>query len=76
MVVAIIINSILIAKRMVPLWLGAAISFTSWWGATLLGLTGKLPFTFVEYVVGYVVAIFVVAGVLHLVRARVADQKT
>jgi len=68
MFVAIIVNAVALTKRWVPLWLGASISFTSWWGATLLGLAGRLPYSFETYLVGYVVAIFLVAGIFHLVR--------
>lgn len=75
MVVAIILNAVALSYRLVPLWLGAAISFTSWWGATLLGLSGRLPFTFLEYAIGYVAAVFAVAVVLHLVRKAVMRRR-
>lgn len=68
MFVMIFINAVALHKRWVPLWLGASVSFTSWWGATLLGLAGHLPYSFSTYLLGYTVAIFAVAGVLHLVR--------
>ncbi len=68
MFVAILLNAIALHKRWVPLWLGASISFTSWWGATLLGLAGRLPYSFEVYLVGYIVAIFAVAGMLHFIR--------
>ena len=71
MVGMIVVNAILLAKRRISLWLGSAVSLTSWWGATILGLTGKLPFTFYEYLFGYIVAIFAVAGILHLIHTRV-----
>lgn len=68
MFVAILVNAVALHKRWVPLWLGASISFTSWWGATLLGLAGRLPYSFETYLIGYIVAIFAVAGILHYVR--------
>jgi len=68
MFAAIFLNAIAIQRRWVPLWLGASISFTSWWGATLLGLAGRLPYDFVTYLIGYVVAIGVMAVVLHGIR--------
>lgn len=68
MFVAIFVNAFLLTKRWIPLWLGASISFTSWWGATLLGLAGRLPYSFETYLAGYILAIFVVAGVLHYIR--------
>ena len=71
----IILNAVAMTYRFVPLWLAAAVSFTSWWGATLLGLTGRLPFTLVEYLFGYVVAIFVAAGILQLMRKWIAGAE-
>ncbi len=68
MFVMIFVNAIALQKRWVPLWLGASVSFTSWWGATLLGLAGHLPYTFSTYLAGYAVAIFAVAGILHFIR--------
>lgn len=68
MFVMIFLNAIALQKRWVPLWLGASISFTSWWGATLLGLAGRLPYSFFTYLVGYIIAIFVVAYILKLIR--------
>jgi len=65
MVVVIIINAVMISRRWVPMWLGAALSFTSWWGATILGLWRMIPYSFVEIVIGYVVAVFVVAAILE-----------
>lgn len=68
MFVAIFANAFLLHKRYIPLWLGSSISFTSWWGATLLGLAGRLPYSFTTYLIGYVIAIFAVAGLFHLLR--------
>ena len=63
MLVMIILNAIALHKRWTPLWLGASTSFVSWWGATLLGLAGQLPYSFTTYLIGYVVAIFAFAGI-------------
>lgn len=68
MFVAIIINAFALQKRWVPLWLGASISFTSWWGAALLGLAGELTYTFMTYIAVYIAAIFAVAGVTKFLR--------
>lgn len=74
MFVAIVVNAIALQKRWVPLWLGASISFTSWWGATILGMAGRLPYSFETYLFGYVVAIFAVAGTLRLIH-KVMSRK-
>ncbi|MCB9812230.1 hypothetical protein H6778_01075 [Candidatus Nomurabacteria bacterium] len=68
MFLMVFLNAFALQKRLVPLWLGASISFTSWWGATLLGLAGQLPYSFTTYLVGYVIAIFAIAGLFHLLR--------
>lgn len=70
MLVAIFVNAVALHKRWLPLWLGASISFTSWWGATLLGLAGRLPYSFETYFLVYVLAIGAVAGVSHFLRAK------
>ncbi|PIT91435.1 hypothetical protein COU17_00385 [Candidatus Kaiserbacteria bacterium CG10_big_fil_rev_8_21_14_0_10_49_17] len=70
MVLAIVINAVLLTRRLIPFWLGSAISFTSWWGATILGAWRHAPISFTEALLGYIVAIFIVAGVLELLRLR------
>jgi hypothetical protein len=72
MFAVIVVNAVLLSRRMMPLWLGASISLTSWWGATVLGLMGKLPYTLPVYLGVYMAAVVIVAGVLHLVRTRTA----
>lgn len=68
MFLMIILNALALQKRLVPLWLGASISFTSWWGATLLGLAGQLPYSFTTYLIGYIITVFAIAGLFHLLR--------
>ncbi len=70
MFAAIFINAVALHKRWVPLWLGASISFTSWWGAALLGMAGRLPYSFETYLIVYLLAIGLVAAVSHFLRAR------
>jgi len=70
----IFINAVLLTKHWIPMWLGASISFTSWWGATLLGLAGRLPYSFEVYLIGYVIAVLVVALILHLIRQWVISR--
>lgn len=64
----IVLNAVALTKHWVPLWLGAAISFTSWWGAMVLGAWRHVPYSFVTLLVAYMVAIGVVAYALHVVR--------
>lgn len=64
----IFLNALALQFRWVPLWLGASTSFVSWWGATLLGLAGSLPYSFTTYLIGYIAAIFAFAGVSKVLR--------
>ena len=64
----IIINAVAISNRWVPLWLGAATSFTAWWMATILGVAGRLPYSFLTYTLAFIATTLLVAGVLHLIR--------
>ena len=72
MFIVIIINAVVLTKRWIPLWLGASVSFTSWWGATLLGLAGRLPYDFTTYLIGYIFAIFIVAYLLKVIHRLLA----
>ncbi len=76
MFVAIVANAIALTKRWVPLWLGAAVSFTSWWGATILGVMHRPPYSFLTLLIAYIVAIFVIAGIQHLIRRHFAPKHT
>lgn len=68
LVVVIIANAVAIGRRWVPLWLGAATSFTSWWGATILGVAGPLPYNFLTFLAGFIVSVLAVAAILHYVK--------
>jgi hypothetical protein len=69
-------NAIAITLRWIPLWLGAAVSFTSWWTATILGTLGFLPFNFSTYIVGYILAIGIVSIVLHFIKAKIMTTQS
>ncbi len=66
--VMIVINAVCISRRFVPLWLGAATSFTSWWLATILGVAGYIPLNFIQFLVGYIILVLTVAGALHFIK--------
>jgi len=67
-VIIIMINAIMLSMRSIVFWLGSAISITSWYTAMILGSWRSYPYGFVETMVGYVVAVAVVAIVLHFIR--------
>lgn len=65
LVVIIIANAVAIGRRWVPLWLGAATSFTAWWSATILGVAGPLPYNFFTLLVGFIITVLLMAAILH-----------
>ena len=67
-VAILIINAFLIQIRKIPMWLGASVSLTSWYGALILGTWRTLETPFISIMIVYVVAVFVVAGILELIR--------
>lgn len=64
----ILINALLLQTRKVPLWLGSAISFTSWYAALIIGAWRGLPLDFWGLLLAYIAAIFVVAYFQKLIR--------
>ena len=70
MVVIILLNAFLMTKRLIPLSVGAAVSFTSWLGAATLGVWRNVPFSFWEIMLGYAVAVVFFMYLLNYLRSR------
>ena len=68
LVVFIIVNAVLLTKRWIPFWLGSAVSFTSWWMATILGMWKKVPYDFIHLLIAYILIVFLVAGILAIIK--------
>ena len=68
MTAVIITNAVLLTKRLIPLWVGSALSLASWLGATILGASGGLPYSFTVLLSSYIVFIALVAIALHFIR--------
>lgn len=67
----IVLNAIYLHKHKIPFWLGSAISFTSWYAALILGAWRGLEASFITISLWYLVALGVVAVVLHLIRRKI-----
>lgn len=67
-VVILIFNSFLIQVKKIPIWLGASISLTSWYSALILGSWRTLDASFIKIIIVYIIAVFVVAGILDLIK--------
>lgn len=65
----IILNAVLLQAKVVPLWLGSALSFVSWYAVFYMGMMMQtLTASFWEVLFYYAIAVLVGAGVLSLVR--------
>lgn len=68
-VLILMINAILLTAHRVPMWLGSALSFTSWYAALIIGfLIGPIDYGFVEILFFYAIAVIVMAIVLAIIR--------
>jgi hypothetical protein len=68
LVLVIIVNAVLLSRRLIPMWLGASLSFTSWWGATILGMWKMIPYSFIQISIAYLIAVGVVAVLLQMIK--------
>src|SRR3989338_2144896 len=66
------INAILFQIRKIPTWLATAISLTSWYGALILGIYRDVPYSYLQIIGIYIVAVFAVAFILRRVKLHYA----
>ncbi|MAF59479.1 MAG: hypothetical protein QF858_02845 [Candidatus Pacebacteria bacterium] len=69
-VIILAFNAVLLTMHKIPFWLGSSLSLTSWYAALILGSWRPYPYSFMETIIAYVIAVFVVAYILHLIRSR------
>jgi len=61
-------NALLLQTKKMPLWLGSALSFTSWYGALVLGAWRGIDASYLAIIAWYAGAVLGVAFVLHIIR--------
>lgn len=61
-------NALLLQIKKMPFWLGSALSFTSWYGALILGAWRGVDASYLSIMASYAGAVVVVALVLHIIR--------
>ncbi len=61
-------NAVLLTLHRIPFWLGGAISLTSWYAALLLGSWRGLSSSYINIMLMYIAAIFLVAWILHVIK--------
>ena len=69
-VVILLINALLLQAHRIPMWLGASLSLTSWYSALVIGTWHGIPYSYLEILFGYAVAVAVVAVLLELIKKR------
>jgi len=78
--IVILINALLLQTRSIPIWLASSLSFTSWYTALILGLWRGISYSYIEIMLGYIVAVLVVAWILEKIKklyfARGKNQKS
>lgn len=70
LVLILVFNAMLMHMRKIPLWIGGAISFTSWYGAMLLGVLRDLDYTYMEFTLIFGVSLVFVAVGERILRKR------
>lgn len=68
-ILIIAVNAWFLAAKRIPMWLGSALSFSSWYGALFVGfLIGPIDYGFFEILDYYVLSVAGVAAALMLLR--------
>lgn len=68
-ILVLMVNAWLLTAHRIPMWLGSALSFTSWYAALIIGfLIGPINYGFFEILFFYVIAVAVMAVILSIIR--------
>lgn len=67
-VAVIIFNALLLQAKKMPVWLGSAVSLTSWYSAFILGSWRGLETSYFSIIVFYIAAIIIVAAFLEIIK--------
>lgn len=68
-IVILVVNALLLQLHRIPMWLGASLSLTSWYAATVLGAWRRIEYSYVEIMTGYIVAVVFVTACLALIKS-------
>lgn len=72
LVVILLFNAILLQLRKMPVWIGGAISITSWYGALILGAWRGIPYELWQMAVVYVGVVILAAIGERMIRKRLS----
>lgn len=67
-IVILLTNALLLQARRIPMWLGASLSITSWYVAAILGSLRGISYSYIQIMLGYIVAVVFMTIVLELIK--------
>jgi len=62
------VNALLLQARRIPFWLGSALSLTAWYAAIVLGVFRAIPYSYLEIMSAFIVAVLVMSAILEAIR--------
>jgi len=67
-ILVLVFNALLIQMRRIPMWLGEALSITSWYGALVLGIMRGTDYSYFMFLIFYAIAVVVAIGILSVIK--------
>lgn len=67
-ILVLVSNALLIQMRRIPMWLGEALSITSWYGALVLGIMRGADYSYFTFLFFYAIAVVIVIGILSVIK--------
>jgi hypothetical protein len=67
-ILILVTNALLIQMRRIPMWLGEALSLTSWYGALVLGIIRGVDYSYITFLIFYLIAVVVAIGTLSIIK--------
>lgn len=71
----IIFNALLLQAKKMPLWLGSAVSLTSWYSAFILGSWRSLEASYISIILLYIMAVIIVAAFLEIIKKALRTSR-
>jgi hypothetical protein len=75
-IIILVTNALLIQMRKIPMWLGEALSLTSWYGALVLGIIRGVDYSYITFLIFYAIAVVIVIGILSIVKRLYLGKQT
>lgn len=73
-IIILLVNAILLTARKIPFWLGSSLSFTSWYAALILGAWHEIPYSYLNIMIFYSLAVVLIAIILEFIRGKIIKK--